>query len=352
MTDSIRTTASNFSLDIQRWREFYIGKNLKHRKLVAGYLAYVEQMAAKRLPPVFEGEHLAELVGVPLELFARITSDTSASYRSFRLAKRSGGHRTIEVPSPTLLHCQRWVDWFILRKLDVHTSAHGYVPTRSNVTNAACHRLSPVILSVDVQDFFGSIREATVTRTFYEAGYPPNVSFLLSQLCCCEGSIPQGSAASPQLSNIIMRRFDERMSNYADQRSLIYTRYVDDITLSGSSISDADYDYVEGTLKSFSLTLNKSKTRLQSTKKRIVTGVSVSHGELRLPREMRRRFKNQAFLLLKQGANVDSTEIENKDPVYIERQLGQIAYWRSIEPDNEVVKRLFGELLNLTRRDD
>lgn len=339
MMDSIRTIASNFQVDVQQWQAFFEENGGRRKRLIAGYLHFIEDMASRGLPPIFEGSHLGKLLGTTPVEFARLTGDPEHHYRSFTIPKRSGGERTILAPTPLLLHCQRWVDAFILRKLPTHSAAHGYVVGQSNITNARVHIGSAQVLCLDISNFFESVGVKKITEIFYEAGYPPNVAFLLARLCSYMGHLPQGGASSPQLSNIVMRDFDATMQTFAEKRGLRFSRYVDDIALSGDRVSNQDIQAVEEALEETGLTLNPHKIRFQRGRKKIVTGISIGSGRMLLPRELRRRFRNQAFLALKNLADaVDA------DPIALERHLGRFAYWKSVEPDNKRVQIVFDRL--------
>lgn len=58
------------------------------------------------------------------------------------------------------------------------------------------------------------------------------MAFLIANLCCFEGSLPQGAPTSPTLSNIVCQRLDKKLSNLAKQYKSSYSRYADDITFS------------------------------------------------------------------------------------------------------------------------
>jgi len=344
MADSIHTIASKFQIDVNEWKSFFDASGGRQKRLLAGYLAFVEGLAAKGLPPIFEGPHLGKLLGTTSKEFAWLTNSPETHYRSFTIPKRNGGERTILAPNPLLLHCQRWIDAFILRNLTVHDAAHGYVVGRSNITNARVHLGSVQLLSLDISGFFENIGEEKIAEIFYAAGYPPAVAFLLASLCSYKGHLPQGAASSPQLSNIIMREFDETLHAYAEARKLRYSRYVDDIVLSGEYVSREDVEVVEAALEQIGLALNPDKIRYQRGRKKIVTGVSIGSGRLLIPRALRRRFRNQAFIAIK-----NLTNAIDADPIALERNLGQLGYWLNVEPRNERARLLFMQLKQLAQ---
>lgn len=337
MDKGIRTSASKLIIEPEKWRAFYETRDLRQRKLVAGYIAYVEEMAARGVPPIFEGRHLQLLLGVSGVEFARLTKRPEWYYRSFKVPKRSGGERTIVTPQPLMLHCQRWIDSFILRKITPHAAAHGYVAGRSNITNAEQHLGQSQLVCVDISNFFGTIKERRLVKLFLELGYPRQVCYLLSRICTYKGALPQGGASSPQLSNIIMSHIDEKITQAAAERGLRYTRYVDDITLSGERVGYAEVELVRDVLASEGFLLNRRKTRFQRGQRKIVTGVSIGCGKLKLPRSMRRAYKNQVFIALKRASEL----VDSDDPIVLDRQIGRLAYWRSVEKDNPAVEALF-----------
>lgn len=337
MNDSIRSAAVDFKITHQEWREFFSSRVSARKSLVSGYLLYVEEMGSQNLPPIFEGRHLTELLGLSSVEFARLTRSPESNYREFEIPKRRGGMRTISVPSATMLECQQWVDWFILRKSDIHPSAHGYVTGKSNITNALVHLGKKEVLKLDIKDFFGSLGIGLVVRYFAGLGYPRKVAFLLSRLCTAYEQLPQGAASSPQLSNVLMFGIDKSLEAFASSNGLTYTRYVDDITLSGDKVSDKHIRQVASILSILDLELNEDKTIFQRGRKKIITGVSIGSGKPKLPRTMRRSYKNMAFHFLK---NSENSNFSSRDPVYCERVLGRLTYWSAVEPENFQVREL------------
>lgn len=179
-------------------------------------------------------------------------------YRSRLLAKRSGGWRLLEVPHPYLMALQRRVLEGLLNRLPVHEAAHGYTRRRSVVEHAAEHAGQAVVLRFDLRDFFASVRAARVQALFSTLGYGEAVARELTALCTVatpepvlrrwqadgglnwsqlqrlrEPHLPQGAPSSAALANLCAFRLDLRLDGLAQQLGARYTRYADDLVLSG-----------------------------------------------------------------------------------------------------------------------
>ena len=70
-------------------------------------------------------------------------------------------------------------------------------------------------------------------------GYSESVAMMLTNLCCLEGSLPQGAPTSAALSNILMKDFDYKIGAFCKMYKIRFTRYADDMTFSG------DFDEVK-----------------------------------------------------------------------------------------------------------
>jgi RNA-directed DNA polymerase len=210
---------------------------------IRALLEYAFNLNSKNLPIIYDWEHFSLLVGYDSKYISGAFYKTTAFYRHYTIAKRSGGLREISEPLPSLKEIQRWILDNILYKCSVSNFAKGFVPERSIRENARFHRNQPKVLSLDLEDFFPSIKGGRVYNFFKRLGYQPKVAHLLTKLCTLNGSLPQGAPTSPALSNIISLRLDKRLSGFALKEKIRYTRYADDITFSG--------DFDEGQLIKF-----------------------------------------------------------------------------------------------------
>lgn len=155
-------------------------------------------------------------------------------YRTFKIAKRSGGSRQIAAPNPKLRLIQRRLNQVLRVVARPRSAAHGFVDGKSVVTNAGPHVGRRTVFNVDLEDFFGSIGLWRVRGLFASKPFllPLEVATLLAQICCFRRRLPQGAPTSPVISNMICLRLDRMMTALAKSCRCTYTRYGDDMTFS------------------------------------------------------------------------------------------------------------------------
>jgi len=325
------------NISIESW-ENLLAERVRNPGARRAALKYIEKLTAAGVPPIFDFEQLSELVGVNRGILAGLVENAEAFYRSFTIPKRSDGFREISSPAPTLLMIQKWIKTNILDEIPVHDAAHGFVRGRSVVTFAKAHVNKTALLHIDVSDFFPSISLKRVYVMFRDIGYAPNVSLFLARLCCAGGRLPQGAPTSPSISNIVFSRLDARLSGLARVAGLEYTRYADNIALSGSHINIRLIELISNILLDQSFKINRKKTYLSTRNgKRIIAGISVAGERLSLPRETKRNLRQQVHGLLKYGFFEHTAHIGDLDPIYAERLVGRLLFWKHVEPHNQFV---------------
>ncbi|MCY1463651.1 hypothetical protein D9M71_815740 [compost metagenome] len=84
--------------------------------------------------------------------------------------------------------------------------------------------------------------------------------------------------------------------------------------------------------------MNHKKTQLKiSGAKKILTGVSISTGVLKAPKEFKRKLRAQVYELEMHAGQL--SKMESFDPMIYERVLGRINYLLQIEPGNKYALR-------------
>lgn len=176
---------------------------------------------------------LARRLCVPLEVLQALPESVNSQYRTFRLA-RGQRSRTISVPSERLKSIQRRIYDEFLKPVSLPANLHGGVLGRSSFTNAEVHVGQPWLLRIDIAGFFPSVTPHHVYSVWIDQlGCSPSVASLLTKLTTFKFSLPQGAPTSSALANLVLADADEAIEHLASQGAAQFTRYVDDLGLSG-----------------------------------------------------------------------------------------------------------------------
>lgn len=295
------------------------------------------------VPVILNLDHLAALTGIKASIINKMIKSPKSFYRNFSIKKKRGGIRKIVTPHKSLLEIQQWISENIFFKFEIHDAAYGYVKKRNVALNSTQHIGCDEMLKIDLKDFFPSIKIPRVRELFNRVGYSKEVAFYLSSLCCLNGSIPQGAATSPIISNIILKTLDRRLSKLSTKFNLTYSRYADDMVFSGKSIPIVLEENVNREIEILGFDINKSKTkRYYKNCRKMVTGIVVGETEIRLPKYKRREIKQEVYFLKKYHI-LDQVKKYN-DIFYVDRVLGRLSYWKQIEPKNEYVLNSIKEI--------
>jgi Reverse transcriptase (RNA-dependent DNA polymerase). len=241
------------------------------------------------------------------------------NYRPGRTKKKSGGFRKHFSPPPEI----RLVQTCLRRLLDRHynylrrrdrllNTVHGCVARHSPLTNALKHRYNKYFYLCDLRDAFGQVTEDRLRVIFSELPFAPSVIEVLVKLVSYRGAIPQGALTSPVLFNLACREMDVRLKRELGP-SIVVTRYVDDICVSGSDSADVGESIakIRAIIKEcgFRVARNKCKRRSVDYGSVEVTGLSISaplfalrngkayhYDEIRLSRKKIRRYRAMLHL--------------------------------------------------------
>ena len=247
------------------------------------------QSKVEKIP--FDANAIGLILGISPMLVSRVQSNPDRYYRSFELRKKGGGKRKIESPKVFLKVIQQFLNDYILSGLSVHHSVHSYRLKRGIISNASLHSRKRFVGNFDIENFFGSITLDQVKAHLVSVGFDSTSALTIGGLCCKNGHLPQGACTSPTVSNFILFDFDQKMYEHCMTLNLVYSRYADDITISGDhrGLIAASIEEAEKILKQrYKLLLNGKKTRISSEHcQQRVTGIVVNECVLP-PRKFRR----------------------------------------------------------------
>ncbi len=240
-------------------------------------------------------------LGLP-ELAARLgiseqeLAAATIRYHEFTIPKKGGGQRTILAPEPELKQVQRRIHRRLLALLVAHPSVMGFERGKSIVTNALTHVGKPIVVRMDIKNFFPSTNAKRVQKFFRKIGWDKDAARRLTELCTHNGGLPQGAPSSPRLANLVNYKLDTRLSRLAARFGAVYTRYADDLTFSFGSDSDAPVGNLITTTgrivaeEGYRIHKRKKLSVRRRHQQQRVTGLVVNE-RVNLPRDTRRRLR-------------------------------------------------------------
>ena len=287
----------------------------------------VKKLRERGLPECNTDEEIALAMGISAGklrflAFQHYTSPTTHYFR-FQVLKKTGEERMIYAPMSNLKAAQRWILKNILEKLEVHDAAHGFCQNRSIVTNAKPHIGAEAIVKIDLQNFFQSISYKRVKELFRGIGYSENTATIFGLICTAaeietieiDGKVnhrvtkirhlPQGSPASPAISNLICYHLDSNLARLAKNIGFCYTRYADDLTFSGSGDASRRIFTLINETKSIianeGFTVNPNKTQiLGKSVQQLVTGIVVNE-QLNISKKTLKAFRATLYQIEQEG---------------------------------------------------
>lgn len=289
-----------------------------------------EKLNKNKLPYIYNIDHLASILDFSENQLHLFISDKRFAYTTFELPKKMGGFRKINAPSKKMKYIQRWILDNILYKLNVGEYAHGFVPNKSIATNASVHVGQKLVFCIDIKDFFPSITLRRVNGLFRSMGYNDEISLAMAELCTYNWRIPQGAPTSPMISNLISWKMDIILSKFCEKRNLNYSRYADDITISGEKDIPRYKKLIFSIIKKQGFLINNDKVRLHDKGSRQkVTGLVVND-KVTLGRKKKKWLRAIVHNIQKNGPVA-----ENRDcnPFFKKWIYGHLAFANMVEPD-------------------
>lgn len=283
-------------------------------------------------------KHVAQILEISLEKLHELANNAACYYREFdRIVK--GKERHLVEATGLLKVVQRRILDRILMRIPIFEGAYGAIKGRSIKENAQEHARSQYILKLDIRSFYPSIHRKKVYKFFcVEQKCSPDVSRFLTELTTRKHSLPLGTSTSPMLADLIVRDIDMRIQGMATKAGLKYTRYVDDITISGE-FSPKDFEpLIIRILKQSGFRVKRQKIVFYGTndRERIITGAAVVNGRVTVPKS----YADELEAKLKEAIYWSRKSVVEHDFETKEHYRGQIGYVLWL--DKKIGQKLFG----------
>lgn len=186
-------------------------------------------------PRVVTIEQLTALVKLPVNKLERLLLNAPSLYSRFEVPKPNGTKRLIEPPSRPLRDLQRALLDVLQRCVRYPRWMMGGVPKRSIFDHAAPHVGRKMVATFDVKAFYPSTKPAMVRPVLERLGLGDAAAEAVLRLVTKGDKLPQGSPTSGFLANLALEPADRRIDALCRKHDLNFTRYVDDMAISGDT---------------------------------------------------------------------------------------------------------------------
>ncbi|QOV89473.1 reverse transcriptase family protein [Humisphaera borealis] len=232
----------------------------------------------------------------------------------------------------------------LLPVLNVSPYSHGGISGRNIKTNASCHLNANYLFSADISNFYPSIGHRRVYQLFSKRlNCSPDVSRLCTKLTTYDYKLALGLPTSPILADQLFHPIDARIAGACRSMGLSYSRFVDDIAISGSFDLSPESCGVSALLErivtgnGFELQLEKSRFGRLSEDEMTITQLRVRNGRLDV---------REQYVLELERQLADAGELSNDrhfdGPFYTESQVrGRVQFvgWINRDRKRQLLQR-------------
>jgi hypothetical protein len=310
----------------------------------------------KGIPWPVDSMSLAHALGIKNRTLMYLVINRHLLYKQHTIPKKSGGKRVIHAPKPILKFVQTKVLERFLNPLTLPAHVGAYVANKTTRETAQVHAGKPILIVIDLKDFFPSTRRSWIRRTLQnEFGYSYKVASLLSDLMTVpmdlgHGTryvVPQGAPTSGAICNwVANERLDNEVLKVCAKHGMAYTRYADDLAFSHKDrldrkLVDVFIDDVSHAIKASGYKINYKKLRVtRSGRQQRLLGMTINEkpNVMRVHyRNLRARIHNCKCKGFENVARSMSLESGAKLQSQIE---GMISYWHMINPQKAAKLKL------------
>lgn len=166
---------------------------------------------------------------------------------------------------------------------------------RSQRDNAAAHLEAAQYLTLDLKQFYPSTTRQMIRNSLVgQFGLQTDVAGLIAHLATADDRACFGSPLTPVLASIVHRPMFDLIAERCDADGLVYTVWVDDLTISGPQITGKFRSDVRGMVAQCGLRSHKLRSQT-GNRPVFITGVGVVGANLIVPKRIELRSRELWF---------------------------------------------------------
>lgn len=301
------------------------------------------------LPRVFDSMSLAHALGIRNRTLMHLVVSRESMYKRHSIPKKSGGRRTIHAPDRMLKFVQGRLLSRFFNQLTYPDHVAAYVPGKTTRESAEVHAGKPLLIVIDLKDFFPSTRRSWVRRAIQDQfGYPHQVAALMSDLMTVPMDfpygrryvVPQGAPTSGAICNwVANHRIDTKVVELCERWGMAYTRYADDLAFSSHkrlprNETNKFIKAVRAIIRESGYSINNKKLRVaRSGRQQRLLGMTINE-KPNIMRTQYRKMRARLHHCKLKGFDVVAQEMGVESGAKLKSEIeGTIAYYHMINPE-------------------
>ena len=199
---------------------------------------------------------------------------------------------------------------------------------------AAKHVGKHCIISLDIKDFFPSIKQHTLKSIIERLGVAEHPARTISELITYKAFVPQGALTSPKVSNLVTSvTFGPEVSEYCTEHGFEMTIYADDITISTNNTgvnAKEVINTITAIVAGHGFRINRKKTKIMYKGQRQYVCGAVVNEKVNLIVKERKRLRAMVHNIIKNGIESEATRAGKEPAGYINYLRGRINWFRQL----------------------
>lgn len=225
------------------------------------------------------------------------------------------------------------------KNFEIPDYIYAFERDKSIPTMAKVHEGSLQVVSLDIKDYFPSIKQKMLLELMTGVGFGEPPARTLSELMTLGPNVPQGGLTSPKISNIVASKtFGPYVKKFCDERGLSLTIYADDITISSKESFDSSeaVAFVTGCLDKFGFRVNKAKTKVMkkgTRHSRLYVCGTVVNEKVNLLRGDRMRLRAIVYNIGKNGLEAEASKTGLTANEFMMQIRGKLNWFGQLNPE-------------------
>lgn len=243
----------------------------------------------------------------------------------------------------------------ILEKVEVPEYVYAFEKGKNIPDMAAIHVGKKTVISLDLKDFFTSIKQFHLVQIFKHLGIEESPAVTLAELCTYKSFVPQGALTSPKVSNILTAlTFGPLIKTYCETKGYTLSIYADDITISTNETLDGKdgrdsvksiINFVRNTVGRYGFKLNGDKIKVMRYFQRQYVCGAVVNNKVNMMKSERGLLRVIVHKCNKDGIDAEATRLGQSASEFSAKIMGKLNWFAQLNPiAGEVLKNKFKQV--------